>query len=624
MVRQFIIKRLLALLSALILLPAIAPAQQILLDDPNHAQTGLVSGLEHGDQLGVGTIGNDHTGDEARSGGLKFKQWAADINTMFGQIFAMLPMLQSNGADDTTALTALFASGVKYLPAGTFFGCNVPVPSGTYVQGGASQGYASDTYLSTASRTKLVSTLTCTGPILNPNGSSSVYLGNIFFDCVNQATAAIGGGAKRITLDVNTYNRCPVSAVGDSVNATRGSKIFFNEFANNATALTHLIDFEMTGGNISNNTGCGVQFNSGDGFGKFFGVRFEWNNTGLCLVGSSSVEVVGNDFDRNSVASIMLNGANMTVVAGNNFRRSGANNDSAYLGNSHIVTQGCTTNLTVTGNTFQVLHINDGDPGGVVQATAAGNVLTVVSITSGSLFPFSGIQGDVLSSTHITDSPHIIAQLTQVGSPGGVGTYQLSASETISSAEAVTATAVVAPKYVITNNSACIPDSVIFSNNIATGYTVGFSNGPNPTNYIQRGNLGVADIIPAGSIHVPVWWQSTTVAAGLTDYTAPSSTATSPVPEIVPMSGTFHNLYFRTAIAPSAGTNFVATLMTGTFSMMVATALACVIASGQVNCTDTSTDSVTVGAGQGWTVQVVNTSTGATGQLEVSMEFDTP
>lgn len=62
---------------ALALLAAVvtATADQILLDD------GAT-------QLNVGTTASDGTGDTVRAGGLKMKQWAADINTMNAELYA--------------------------------------------------------------------------------------------------------------------------------------------------------------------------------------------------------------------------------------------------------------------------------------------------------------------------------------------------------------------------------------------------------------------------------------------------------------------------------------------------------------------------------------------------------
>lgn len=53
--------------------------QQILLDDPLHTTTS--------DQLLVGAAYDDGTGDKYRDGGVKLKQWAADVNTMFALVF---------------------------------------------------------------------------------------------------------------------------------------------------------------------------------------------------------------------------------------------------------------------------------------------------------------------------------------------------------------------------------------------------------------------------------------------------------------------------------------------------------------------------------------------------------
>ena len=85
------------------------------------------------------------------------------------------------------------------------------------------------------------------------------------------------------------------------------------------------------------------------------------------------------------------------------------------------------------------------DAGSIIQtfdgtATFATNVMTVATVVSGTL-----AVNDVITSSGVTTGTYITAQLT--GTPGGVGTYQLSTSPgTITPAQAITAT-----DYVETN-----------------------------------------------------------------------------------------------------------------------------------------------------------------------------
>jgi hypothetical protein len=54
---------------------------RILLDDPAHSGAS--------DQLLIGTVANDGTGDQPHVGGQKLKQWAADLNTMTAELYSL-------------------------------------------------------------------------------------------------------------------------------------------------------------------------------------------------------------------------------------------------------------------------------------------------------------------------------------------------------------------------------------------------------------------------------------------------------------------------------------------------------------------------------------------------------
>lgn len=63
-----------------------------------------------------------------------------------------------------------------------------------------------------------------------------------------------------------------------------------------------------------------------------------------------------------------------------------------------------------------------------VTGSIAGNVLTVTAVGSGALTP-----GMVISGSGVTANTKILKVLTQTGAAGGVGTYLVSASQTVSS-----------------------------------------------------------------------------------------------------------------------------------------------------------------------------------------------
>lgn len=77
-------------------------------------------------------------------------------------------------------------------------------------------------------------------------------------------------------------------------------------------------------------------------------------------------------------------------------------------------------------------------------ATFATNVMTVASVTSGSVNV-----GDVVTSSGVAAGTYVTAQLT--GTPGGVGTYSLSTSPgTITPAQAATTTSYVETAFTVT------------------------------------------------------------------------------------------------------------------------------------------------------------------------------
>ncbi len=98
-----------------------------------------------------------------------------------------------------------------------------------------------------------------------------------------------------------------------------------------------------------------------------------------------------------------------------------------------------TTNAT-NPTDGQVINIGLGcpaltDPGCravIATGTISGTTMTITAITSGVFVP-----SQLVSGSGITGSPYIVSQLT--GTTGGIGAYQLSASETVSSAETIDA-----------------------------------------------------------------------------------------------------------------------------------------------------------------------------------------
>lgn len=87
---------------------------RILLDDPSHAGGS--------DQLLIGTVYDDNTGDKLRDGGVKLKQWAADLNTMLAELygvgaFARIAYTYGAGAQDNVTPTGFVANSTNRIEA---------------------------------------------------------------------------------------------------------------------------------------------------------------------------------------------------------------------------------------------------------------------------------------------------------------------------------------------------------------------------------------------------------------------------------------------------------------------------------------------------------------------------
>lgn len=114
----------------------------------------------------------------------------------------------------------------------------------------------------------------------------------------------------------------------------------------------------------------------------------------------------------------------------------------------------------------------------------------------------------------------------------------------------------------------------------------------------------------------------TGVASGATTYFVPgtSSAATSTF-AIVAYAGTLKNLYVKTQTAPSSATSYVVTVYSGAPGSLAASALTCTVAAATTSCNDV-THSAALTASQAWTVQIVSTSTGSSGNLSIALGFE--
>jgi hypothetical protein len=134
----------------------------------------------------------------------------------------------------------------------------------------------------------------------------------------------------------------------------------------------------------------------------------------------------------------------------------------AYYGLSGIYTWGC-TNVEVANNTFVGFQLVTRGGNATFTASVSGTTMTVSAIASGTLVP-----GMVISGTNVFSDNTILAQLS--GTTGGVGTYQLSFSNTGSlPVTALAARCIVSNNIIdtpIADTAAFFWKYVIFSDNI--------------------------------------------------------------------------------------------------------------------------------------------------------------
>ena len=115
------------------------------------------------------------------------------------------------------------------------------------------------------------------------------------------------------------------------------------------------------------------------------------------------------------------------------------------------------------------------------------------------------------------------------------------------------------------------------------------------------------------------------VAAAATNYFAVGGYGTSQNnANVVPLAGTFKNLYVATGKSPTAGQGYTVTLMSGTQGSLTSTVTSptCVITNTATTCNDTS-NTLALTAGQYWALKVVSTASAAQSDyVTFGLEFD--
>lgn len=143
-----------------------------------------------------------------------------------------------------------------------------------------------------------------------------------------------------------------------------------------------------------------------------------------------------------------------------------------------------------------------------------------------------------------------------------------------------------------------------------------------PANIVCFNNGGTYTVCPNTSRGVLQINSGNGVATGLTDYLIPGVVGTSTATyALLPGPGTLKNLYIHAQTTPSAAQSYVVTVYAGPAGSMSSTTITCTIAAGGNSCNDLTHTAATT-AGQSYAVQLANSSTGGTGNLAITLEFD--
>lgn len=255
--------------------------------------------------------------------------------------------------NDTTAFTNALASGYAVSVPMMANGCsvnNLTLPSGSRIIGHNAKVWYDET---TGTRSWINNTSGAT-VILNPNGSSGVWLQNI--DIAERAltwgtavTCVAGGGAS--VYLVNTSLRfCGNGGLG--TNADAYTNAFFSWFSNyyangNSTysgGVNNVIDSQIVGGAFTSNW-HGIYLASGADSNAFVGVRVEWNASYGILCDSCHTNVMSAmTVDANEDAGIYLHNAGTFQFSGYLWRN-GASATSGHQ--SHIVDAGGNSDIVI-------------------------------------------------------------------------------------------------------------------------------------------------------------------------------------------------------------------------------------------------------------------------------------
>jgi hypothetical protein len=211
-------------------------------------------------------------------------------------------------------------------------------------------------------------------------------------------------------------------------------------------------------------------------------------------------------------SNLIFGGWEVTLFSDGDFwvRNAGANNVTigmkAYANFADgSVTFGATgappTGASVTGSIAAAATTS-------VTGSIAANVLTVTAVGSGTLVP-----GATLSGTGVTTGTTIVAQLT--GTPGGIGTYQVSTQETAASTT-ITATYGVLTVTVVGSGALVVGDVLSGSGVTAGTFITGFGTGTGGlgTYFVSASQTAASTTVTAAGGVETKWLAMSTGLAG--------------------------------------------------------------------------------------------------------------